>query len=75
MSCKGTCVSKYGAQHRTGGRGIFENGLVYCSTCRVGIKWDGIRCPCCSYKLRRRGTGTHALQARRKTAADMETRH
>lgn len=25
-----------------------------CSICNVYLKWDGIFCPCCGYRLRRR---------------------
>jgi len=40
------------------GKSPFSNGVKYCNHCgsglQVGIymKWDGLFCPCCSFKLR-----------------------
>lgn len=59
MSCRGLCDLK----HETAplSRVSYRNGFKFCTTCRLTIKWDGVRCPCCSTKLR-----THAARTRSK---------
>lgn len=34
------------------GRGRYATGQKRCQTCEIFIQWDGLRCPCCSYRLR-----------------------
>ena len=45
MPCKGICV-----RHKASGR--YANGNKRCHQCNLYIKWDGVWCPCCGYKLR-----------------------
>jgi hypothetical protein len=45
--CKGICV-RYKASAR------YANGHKRCKVCDLFIKWDGLFCPCCGYKLRTR---------------------
>ena len=47
MTCKGICI-----HHKTLGR--YNSERKRCQQCEIFIKWSGIRCPCCSYKLRTR---------------------
>ncbi len=47
MTCKGTCI-----RHKASGR--YGAGNKRCHQCTLFIKWDGILCPCCGYKLRTR---------------------
>ena len=50
MTCKGTCI-KYRAKGKfIGGR--YANGQKRCQVCDIYIKWDGLCCPCCNYRLR-----------------------
>ena len=50
MSCKNICI-----RHKVSGA---PSGLRYaagqkrCNTCELFINWDGVRCPCCSCRLR-----------------------
>jgi hypothetical protein len=48
MTCKGICVLYKAASNH------YANGQKCCQICEIFIKWDGIFCPCCGYKLRTR---------------------
>jgi len=50
MTCKGVCV-RHKAQKPTG-RGRYSAGQKRCQICEIFIRWEGIYCPCCGYKLR-----------------------
>lgn len=50
MSCKGIC-DRYKAQKPTTG-GRYASGQKRCQMCEIYIKWEGLWCPCCCYKLR-----------------------
>ena len=50
MVCKGTC-ERYLAKRPLGGQ-RYANGQKMCITCQRWITWDGVCCPCCSYRLR-----------------------
>ena len=43
--CKGICV-----RHKASSR--YSAGHKRCQVCELFIKWDGVFCPCCGYKLR-----------------------
>jgi predicted amidophosphoribosyltransferase len=45
MPCNGICI-----RHKVS-RG-YGNGHKRCNHCNLYIKWDGLLCPCCGYKLR-----------------------
>jgi hypothetical protein len=47
MTCKGICI-----RHKASGRYIY--GHKRCQQCEIFIKCNGVRCPCCGYKLRSR---------------------
>ena len=58
MTCKGICVQyKANTRPHTGSR--YNDGQKYCRQCQEFVIWDGIRCPCCCYKLRSRPNNTH----------------
>jgi len=40
MTCKGICVGRYASGQRR------------CQICEIFIKWEGLWCPCCGYRLR-----------------------
>src|SRR5210317_1581457 len=50
MTCKGICV-RYKAQKPVG-TGRYASGQRRCQMCEIFIKWEGLWCPCCSYRLR-----------------------
>ena len=50
MACKGVCI-RHQAHMRTG-VGRYANGQKRCQICDIFIKWDGLWCPCCGYRLR-----------------------
>jgi uncharacterized Zn finger protein (UPF0148 family) len=47
MPCNGICI-----RHKAS-RG-YATGNKRCNRCNLFIKWDGLLCPCCGYKLRTR---------------------
>lgn len=49
-SCNGICI-RYKA-HKIGTAPRYSNGHKRCQTCEIFIKWKGLYCPCCRYRLR-----------------------
>ena len=50
MVCKGVCI-----RHKASGPisyGRYAAGQKRCQICEIFIKWDGLWCPCCGYRLR-----------------------
>jgi hypothetical protein len=45
MTCKGICI-----RHKASCR--YATGNKRCQICEIFIKWDGLWCPCCGYRLR-----------------------
>ena len=50
MTCKGICI-RHKAQKPVG-YGRYASGQKRCQICEIFIKWDGLWCPCCGYRLR-----------------------
>lgn len=50
MTCKGICI-RYKAQKPVGS-GRYATGQRRCQICEIFIKWAGLWCPCCGYRLR-----------------------
>jgi hypothetical protein len=50
MTCKGICI-RHRAQ-KPSGSGRYVSGQKRCQICEIFIKWDGLWCPCCGYRLR-----------------------
>jgi hypothetical protein len=50
MTCKGRCLI-YKAQKPIGA-GRYAIGQKRCQVCEIFLKWDGLWCPCCGYRLR-----------------------
>lgn len=50
MTCNGVC-NRYKAQKPTG-VGRYATGQKRCQICEVFVKWEGLWCPCCNYRLR-----------------------
>ena len=50
MTCKGICV-RFKAQKPVG-TGRYASGQRRCQICEIFIKWEGLWCPCCGYRLR-----------------------
>ena len=50
MTCKGICT-RYKAQKPVG-TGRYASGQRRCQICEIFIKWEGLWCPCCGYRLR-----------------------
>lgn len=51
MNCKEIC-HQYKAKKPILPDTRYGNGQKRCKECGIFIEWDGIRCPCCSGKLR-----------------------
>ena len=50
MTCKGIC-DRYKAL-KPSGIGRYASGQRRCQMCEKYINWEGLWCPCCSYRLR-----------------------
>ena len=50
MVCKGICVRHKAT--KPVGTGRYSTGQKRCQVCEIFIKWDGVFCPCCGYRLR-----------------------
>lgn len=50
LTCKGIC-SRHKAPKPVGD-GRYSTGQKRCQVCEIFLKWDGLWCPCCSYRLR-----------------------
>ena len=53
MVCKGICV-RHKALKPSLGIGRYCTGQKRCQICETFLKWQGIWCPCCGYRLRTR---------------------
>ena len=53
MTCKGICI-RYRAIKPVGHRGRYAVGQKRCQMCETFVKWNGLWCPCCGYRLRTR---------------------
>lgn len=55
MACKGICI-RYKATKPSGGgktqKGRYASGQRRCQMCEIYMKWEGLWCPCCGYRLR-----------------------
>jgi hypothetical protein len=56
MVCKGICV-RHRAQKPPGAFGRYATGQKRCQVCEIFLKWDGMWCPCCGYRVRTRPRG------------------
>ncbi len=52
MVCKGICVRHKAIKPVATGR--YSTGQKRCQMCEIFLKWDGLWCPCCGYRLRTR---------------------
>jgi hypothetical protein len=52
MTCNGICIRH--KAHKPLGSSRYAIGQKRCQICEIFIKWDGLSCPCCGYRLRLR---------------------
>lgn len=50
MVCKGICPRHKATKPI--GIGRYASGQRRCQVCEIFIKWEGLWCPCCGYRLR-----------------------
>jgi|TARA_R110000824_G_scaffold123929_2_gene282113 hypothetical protein len=50
MGCKGLCERMKAQKPQSGSR--YGAGQKRCQVCGVYIVWEGVWCPCCSYRMR-----------------------
>lgn len=50
MACKNICVRYKAIKTKNGSRYI--SGQKRCQVCDIFMRWDGLYCPCCGFKLR-----------------------
>jgi hypothetical protein len=56
MACKGICENYKATKPYNSIR--YKIGHKRCNLCALFVKWDGVRCPCCSSVLRTRSKGS-----------------
>jgi hypothetical protein len=69
MTCNGICIRHKAPRPLIGNR--YSTGQKRCQICEIFIKWDGLWCPCCNYRLRMRPRNLKSeskLRARKKIA-------
>jgi hypothetical protein len=49
MACKSICLNLDVAK---ASHGRYAKGWKRCSICDIYLKWEGLYCPCCGFKLR-----------------------
>jgi len=52
MTCKGVCIRHKAQKPR--GIGRYASGQSRCQICEIYMKYEGLWCPCCGYRLRRK---------------------
>jgi hypothetical protein len=52
MTCKGICIRHKAQKPVRSGR--YATGQKRCQVCEIFIRWDGMWCPCCGYRVRTR---------------------
>ena len=71
MTCKGICI-RHKAQKPVGS-GRYASGQKRCQICEIFIKWDGLWCPCCGYRLRKKPRNLkYKAKLRAKTASRIQ---
>lgn len=71
MTCKGICI-RHKAQKPVGS-GRYASGQKRCQICEIFIKWDGLWCPCCGYRLRTKPRNLkYKAKLRAKTASRIQ---
>jgi hypothetical protein len=50
MVCRGICVRHKAT--KPVGTGRYTIGQKRCQGCEIFLKWEGLWCPCCGYRLR-----------------------
>jgi hypothetical protein len=51
MTCKGICIRHKAPRPTSIGR--YAAGQGRCQVCEIFIKWNGLWCPCCGFRLRK----------------------
>ena len=73
MTCKGIC-SRYKTQKPVG-TGRYASGQRRCQICEIFIKWEGLWCPCCGYRLRTKPRNLkYKAKLRERIEADAEVK-
>lgn len=71
MTCKDICV-RHRAQ-KPAGSGRYASGQKRCQVCEIFLKWDGLWCPCCGYRLRTKPRNS-AFKKKFSTVTRQQTR-
>jgi len=50
VGCKDICIKYKATKTKNGPR--YAAGQKRCHTCDIFLLWEGVRCPCCGFKLR-----------------------
>ena len=52
MTCKGICIRHKAPRPHDSNGNRYSTGQKRCQICEIFLKWDGLWCPCCNYRLR-----------------------
>jgi hypothetical protein len=54
MPCKGICLRHRALKPKVAEGGRYLTGQKRCQVCSIFMRWPGLFCPCCGYRLRTR---------------------
>jgi len=57
MTCKEICIKYKATRPHSGGR--YSSGQKRCQICDIFLKWEGLLCTCCRYRLRIKPRNRH----------------
>ena len=52
MTCKGICIRHKAPRPVVSNSNRYSTAQKRCQVCEIFLKWDGLWCPCCGYRLR-----------------------
>lgn len=71
LTCKGIYIRHKAPRPHVSNGNRYSTGQKRCQICEIFLKWDGLWCPCCNYRLRMKPRNLKSemkLRARRKIA-------
>jgi hypothetical protein len=72
MTCRDICICQKALKPI--GSGIYSIVQKRCQICEIFLKWDGLWCPCCRYRLRTKSSNLKynaKLRARKNTQPEL----
>ena len=73
MTCKGICI--HHKAQKPVGSGRYATGQKRCQICEIFIKWDGLWCPCCGYRVRTKPRNSQLKERLRITSIKKQNKN